>query len=303
MHDSTSFLHSRYVVFNISNWLLFFLLLFSACQKEKAPSSPPFISFISGSGFVSRDTILNVGQSVTVGIEARGAGVNITYLHIGWSDGQNQTILDSGLNHSSLRYERTIIKTASDKETWTFLVMDRQRNMSTIGLTLQKSGSTQYGEIVTYPDITLGAQNNPFTGSFFSLLGEKWYFLDDAFLHQDSIDIIYYYDMYDATLSSPNESDAPPLFPGPTGLAHWTIKNEIRYDTTTFLPADFDLAQNDSLILAAYEPGQLKRKTKFVTAGMVISFQDASGRIGLIHVKEVVNNTDGFIRMAMKIQK
>ncbi len=303
MHDSTGFSRSRYVAFNISNWLLFFLLLFSACQKEKDPSSLPFISFISDSGFVSRDTILNVGQPITVGIEALGAGANITYFHIDLNNGQKQTILDSGLNHSSLRYERTIIKTAGDTETWTFLVMDRQRNMSTIGLTLQKSGSTQYGEIVTYPDITLGAQNNPATGSFFSLQGKKWYFLDEAFLHQDSIDIIYYYDIYDATLSSPNESDAPPIFPGPTGLANWVIKNETRYDTTTLLPADFDLAQNDSLILAAYEPGQLKRKTKFVTAGMIISFQDASGRIGLIHVKEAVNNTDGFIRMAMKIQK
>jgi len=303
MPSFKQFYFFRYVNFNISIFLLMGLFLISACMKDDKASAPPLLSFISDSGFVSRDTVLNVGQQISVGIDAEGEAVNITYLHVGWDNGRYETILDSGLNNPGLRYERTIIKSSSDTETWTFMVMDRDRNTSTIDLTLQKSASTQWGEIITYMGIILGAQDNPGKGGFFSLHANRSYFLDEAFLLQDSIDFIYYYDVYEGTFSSPNEDDAPAIFPGPTGLDNWTVKNESRYGITTLLPVDFEQAGNDSLILSAYDPGNLKRKAKYLAPGMVISCNDPSGRLGLIHIEETSGTNGGFIKMSVKIQK
>ncbi|MFC2102627.1 hypothetical protein ACFLS7_06490 [Bacteroidota bacterium] len=278
---------------------MFFLV---SCEKE-GEFLPPEILFRSDSGFVSHDTTLSIGQKIRVGIEVIGQGANITYFHVGLSNGQSETVLDSGMNQSTLFYDLSITKTASASEDWIFLVMDRDRNRSSIKLTLRRDSSSQYNAIRTFTNILLGAQNNLTAGSFYSISEDIRYLLDEAFQHQDSVDILYYFDQYDATLSSPAEADAPALFPGPTGLANWTTKNETRYDTTTITPAAFDLSANDSLILAAYEPVNLKRKAKFIEPGMVVSFQDPRGKLGLIHVKEVAPGPSGYVLIDLKIQQ
>ncbi|MFH1936540.1 MAG: hypothetical protein ABIK52_03125 [Bacteroidota bacterium] len=295
-------LNLRYAAINISVCFLFFLFLLTSCQKEPG-STPPRLVFLNNQGFVSRDTTLEIGQEILVGIEATGAGAPITCLHIGWNNGEEQTVLDSGMNQPQLTYVRTITKTAGETEVWTFMVMDRDRNFSSVRLTLYRSSSSLYGPIRTYSDILLGAQSNPDAGSFFSLSANQTYFLEEAYQHQDSIDLLYYFDQYDATLSSPAEADAPAIFPGPTGLAYWSVKNETRYDTTGFSPADFDLSLNDSLTLAAYEPVNLKRKVKFVLPDMVISFRDPAGKLGLIHVKEIIPGVTGHLLMDIKLQQ
>ncbi len=294
--------HTRYVFLNISVWVSLFLFSLASCQKEVS-YVPPNLTFRTDSGFVSHDTTLAIGERIMVGIEAQGEGVNITYLHIGWNNGEDQTVLDSGMNQPVLRYEIEITKTANEIETWNFLVMDRNHSFRNRSITLRKSASSQYGPILSYANILLGAQTNEDAGSFFSLGAGHRYFQEEAYQKQDSIDLIYYFDEYEATLSSPSEADAPALFGGPTGLANWTIKNETRYDTTAFAPTDFDLSGNDSLILAAYEPVNLKRKAKFILPGMVISFRDPKGNLGLILVKEVISGPGGQILMDIKIQQ
>jgi archaellin len=292
----------RYVRLCISLCAVLWIFLLFSCKKERV-TVPPNLAFISDSGFVTHDTTLSVGQTIWVGIEAGGNGINLTYFHIGWNNGQQQTLLDSGMNQPELTYHTSITKTASDSEIWIFQVMDRERNFNAITLTLHWDSTSNYGPIHTANNLLLGAQSNPVAGSFYSIEAVHRYFLDEAYMHQDSIDLIYYFDLYDATLSSPAESDAPTVFTGPTGLANWTIKNETRYDTTAFNSADFDLSANDSLILAAYEPVNLKRKAKYILPGMVISFQDPHGKLGLIHVKEVVPGATGQVLIDIKIQQ
>ncbi|MBE0646509.1 MAG: hypothetical protein IH596_01875 [Bacteroidales bacterium] len=278
------------------------LLILHSCKKEAA-SPLPDIAFKTDSGFVFQETTLPIGQTILVGISANGDETNITFFHVGWDNGQAQTLLDSGMNQSTFSYDLSITKTASVVETWEFLVMNRNRQFNSVKLILHRDSSSQYGSIQTIHDLVLGAQAYPDAGSFFSLTAKTRYFLDEAFQHQDSVDMIYYFDIYDATFSSPAESDAPALFTGPTGLANWTIKNETRYDTTEIAPADFDLSLNDSLILAAYEPINLKRKAKYIEPGMVISFQDPRGKLGLIHVKEVVPGPAGYVLIDLKVQQ
>jgi len=291
----------RYAKYNISLLIISFVLSLYSCRKETT-SLPADIRLVSDSGFVSRDTALSIGETIRVGIEATANGANITFFHIGWNNGSEQTLLDSGMNQSLLVYDLSITKTASESEIWEFLVMDRDRNFSSINLTLKRTSSSHYGPILTITDLVLGAQGNPDAGSFFSIPANRRYFLDQAFQVQDSVDMIYYFDQYDATLSSPAESDAPSIFTGPTGISNWTVKNETRYDTTAIDPVSFINSMNDSLILSTYEPVNLKRKAKYLLPGMIISFMDPRGKLGLIHVREVVQGASGHVLMDIKVQ-
>jgi hypothetical protein len=297
----------RYLHFDWISVLLFSIFLiiigFFSCKKENPENTPPEISLITDSGYITCDTILNPGTLVKVGIEASGVSGNITYLNVLYNDGAIHTALDSGMNCKTLQYSRNIIKSNSQSETWTFTVMDVNRLKAGITITLTKANIVIYGNIISYTDIILGAQQNNNNGSFFSLSGGTVYFQEEAFNNQNLVDIIYYFGSYESTLSSPAETEAPAFFPGTTGIANWTIKNETKYDTTTITAIQFDQAINDSLLLAAYEPANGKRKTKYLEPGMVISFQDHRGKIGLIKVIATEGGNNGVVELTIKVQE
>ena len=275
----------------------------SSCIKDSPPLGGPGIAFIHDSGYVYRDTSLVIGDHIKVGIDARDVYANITFFHIAFDNGKVQTMLDSGMNRAGLRYTFNIIKSQSAEEKWIFMVMDRNRFQQSIEIVLHKADSNHYGNIITYNNISLGAQGNPSDGSFLSLANGRTSFLDSAYAHQSLVDIIYYFGQYDGTFSSPSEAEAPTIFTGPEGIAGWAIKNETRYDTTALTTQLFDEATNDSLLLAVYEPTAGKRKAKYLAPGMVISFKSPLGKIGLIKVSETVPGVAGSIKVSVKVQE
>jgi hypothetical protein len=277
--------------------------LLVGCSKEKPAEGLPRISFIHGPGFISKDTIISVGQHVKVGVNALGAIANITYFSIRFSDGTSRILLDSGMNSVSFNYQLDIIKTNALRERWTFFVMDRQRNRDSVSLYLTKADTASWGPINIMNNILLGAQENPASGSFYSLNADSVMTLDQAFENQQLTDIVYYYGQYEGTLASPAEAEAPGFFTGPHGIANWTVKNETRYDTTLITPEQFDSSMNDSLILSVYEPAAGKKKGKYVQPGMVFSFRSPSGKPGLICIQEMIPGTAGSVRLSVKIQK
>jgi len=285
--------------------LLLFACMFTAiisCKKETS-SGPPKISFISDSGYTYHDTSLVIGGRIKVGVKASAVNGNITFFQVSCNNGKKQILLDSGLNRSALSYNLTIIKSSSAYERWTFLVMDRDRNLDSVQILVGKSDSSHYGRIRSYPDMLLGAQENTAAGSFLSFSTSQIFNLEEAYLNQGLVDLVYYYGQYESTLASPNEAEAPSYFTGEHGISNWSLKNETRYDTTSLTSAEYDEARNDSLLLAVYEPTAGKRKAKFVGAGMVISFKDASGKIGLIRIISTEAGAAGTIRCSVKIQE
>src|SRR3989339_32624 len=281
----------RYVFFIIS----FFIIFILSCKKERS-NIPPEISFINDSGFVFSDTSVQLGTVIKIGIWANGSDNNITFLNVAVDDGTVRTALDSGLNTNNVLYKKNIVKSNAENETWIFTVMDRNRNKKSISLTLKKASTSIYGSIITYSNFTLGAQNNSSHGGFFSLNNGLRYFYQEAEQNKNIIDIIYYYDIYDATLSSPNESDAPAVFPG---LADWIPKNETRYDTTNVTAQQFDQSNNDSLLFAVFNAIDGKRKGKDMQPGMVVSFSNHEGKVGLIKINSVSPGTNGFINITI----
>ena len=277
------------------------ILIFSSCREE--PSGyPPHIEFINEAGYLDHDTLLAIGDRVTVGVNAFSEASSITFFQVTFNNGTRQILLDSGLNKPSLAYTLPIIKSSGSYERWTFMVMDRERNKDSVQVLLMKSETSHYGDIITYSEIILGAQENTTQGSFFAFSNGDILGLDSAFLNQTLVDLIYYYGQYEATLSSPGEAEAPSYFTGPSGIANWTVKNETRYDTTSLSLQDFDESLNDSLLLAVYEPAAGKRKVKFVAPGMVISFKSQAGRIGLLKITGTEPGAAGTLHFSVKIE-
>lgn len=282
--------------------LIGLLFVIVSCKKETESNDPPKLSFISDSGYITKDTSLQAGTRIKIGVKAIAGGHNVTFLQVSCNNGEKKIFLDSGMNCASFRYDLSVIKSVSQNEKWTFLVMDKDRNRDSISITFNRSASNNYGSISTFDEIELGAQLNTTKGSFFSLTSGEGYFLSEAFLNQSLTDLIYYYGPYNATLSSPNESEAPGFFTGTEGLSNWSVKNETRYDTTLITPYQFDQATNDSLILSAYEPVAGKRKAKYVTEGSVYSFTTQADRIGLLKVMQIEPGAEGYMRFSVKIQ-
>jgi len=278
-------------------------VLFYSCRKETPTESSPDIRFVTGDGLLAHDTILAAGQRVRIGISALGRDARITYFSVRLNDGINRILLDSGMNTSTLNYTLEVIKTNAPLERWTFFAMDRNRVADSISIYLTKADTSAWKPIRSLENIILGAQENSTTGSFYSLQTETVMTLEEAYLVQPLTDIIYYYGIYEGTLSSPNEAEAPGFFTGSHGLSAWTVKNESRYDTTLLTTDMFDKSLNDSLILAAYEPTAGKKKGKYLQPGMVFSFRSPAGKLGLISVREVTPAPAGSARINIKIQE
>jgi hypothetical protein len=175
-------------------WLLFIIIMvFFSCKKEQKNTIPPIIEFVKDSGYVYTDTSVTLGSSIKVGIRSSSEYANITYLNVMVDNGFVSTALDSGMNTGYLVYTREIVKDNSSLEKWTFTAMDRDRNKASLSLNLSKKPTVSYGEIITYPQLTLGAQNNGTTGGFLSLTNGQVYNYEEAANNKELIDIIYYY--------------------------------------------------------------------------------------------------------------
>jgi hypothetical protein len=295
-------LHSLRVAKYFISVLLIAGLSYS-CSKDKTHPSP-MLYLINDLGYLAGDTSLPIGSKRRIGIIASAADFNLTYLNVSIDDGNGkQTLLDSGFNVSSLNWSRELIKTSADIETWTITIMDKERNTSSVSIVLSKSPTLVYGNITTFNNIQLGAQNNSSIGSFFSLSTGNIYTLSQAFSAQSDIDIAYYYGTYLSTLSSPNETEAPTFFTGVNGIANWTVKNETRYDTTNVSNTAFQSSTNDSLILAVYNPIDAKRKAKYLSPGMLLSFIDHQGKLGMIEIVSLSPGDTGHVVMNIKKQQ
>lgn len=292
-------IHSRHHIRELMISLSLVIML-GGCKEAQENQISPEISIIPVQGAISGDTSLTLGSTASVWISAKGGSSNITYLGITMNDGVDHIVLDTGFNTPQTIYHYTISKGLAEDEYWTFTVMNRQRLKSSFSLHIGKMQTSVWGEIVTLDPVIMSAQEKAEPGSFFSISKASTLPYASAAENQQDIDFIYYYGPYEATFSSPSESDAPTFFPG---ITSWSIRNETRYDTTRLQAADFQAAINDSLLLAAYESINGKRKSKYSKPGDLIAFKNKDGKTGLIFVKNVQAGPDGIMECSIKIQK
>lgn len=285
----------------------FILTIFYSCEDEETSGSNPAIQFILNADYISSDTIISVGDSIKVGIAAEYNGTD--YLTNLIANVNGESYISLGYNHKIIEEELTLVKGLADIEEWEFVVRDKAGHSASIGFTITKNPIVEYGEIDEFLNITLGAQNNTGFGSFLSLSNGLVYNLEEAYNNSGLIDIVYYYDNFDAmdecVLASPGANIGETAFPCEFAIANWDTINTTRYSAAklSITPEEFDAAANDSILIAnsfAFESG--KRKAKSLVPDDIYSFVRGN-RTGLFKVVSTSGTDNGYIIIDVKIQK
>lgn len=285
--------------------LLLILLALFGCKKENTDFPPPSIELVSGSSFVSNDTILKIGDAFKIGIIANNPKINLTNFIIKVETQDMEVFLDSGMNSPQLHYEKTFIKGIDNIEKWNFIIRDRDGKSSEVSLSLHKDTSSSFGNINYYDNITLGGQNSEIA-SFFSLEHNASFILSDAFLNQEKIDLCYYYDFIDtdeSTIASPGANIDGLVYPGEYGLNNWNTRRTSRFKVVNISKEDFLNATNDSLLIAAHGQSDGNRKAKNLQTGKLFAFKNENGKIGIFIVNNITGTDEGSINISIKVQE
>jgi hypothetical protein len=215
------------------------------------------------------------------------------------------TMLDYGFYKDELDTVLTFYKSSFENETWSFRIMNADRKTAFITLNVKKDSVTHYRNILVLTSVTMGYQDNSAYGHFLKMDDGTVYSIQDATGNQSKVDLLVYY-FADGTgpsptFSSPGDQDAPSYYPE---INSWQTKNYTKYDyVTKITETQFDAADNDSLLIKAYNEYWGRRKYKYALAGTVFPFKTISGKIGLIKVLQADSQSDGKITFAIKVQK
>ncbi len=301
----------------ISRYLLLiivFLSLFFACKKDKEEEAP-LISFKSGSAYTQDGAIVAVGHPLFFGIQATAGTENITNFTIKkeLENGSEVTVMDTAVFTDYLDIDKRFFQNVEDVVKWKFAVMDRNRLTAEISLEVYKDPNSTFGGIYYFPSIKLGFQQNTQFGHFLNPSTGVVYTTDSASTYQQSIDVLVYFKSDEVPpapiLSSAGEmdnfsTDAQTFYPD---IVNWTTRNytlwDISVDNDPISTQDFDAAQNDSLLIVSYEAVWGKKKFKWATAGKVIPFLTAGGKLGLVKVIYTDDAENGYMEIAVKIQQ
>lgn len=272
---------------------------FYGCEKKYGD---PVLTFRSGAGYVSSDTILMVTDSIRVGLEAAWNGHDmLDRLDIKINEDlvSTYTIDDEAIN-----FDLTLIKGAQETEKWEFIISDKAGNLAEKVLTLTRDPNSKYGGIKYFGSVVLGAQNNINKPGFIGFNPAKTYLLDQAYIKQDSIDILcYYYGTDQTTFSSPGSDVPDQVFAGSKNLTNWSVRNKSNFIKSSLNEAGFLAVTIDAPIIDSWKDVDAKDKASNLKVGDVYLFELHNGRKGLILVKRLVSLEDGEVEFAVKIQE
>ncbi len=216
-----------------------------------------------------------------------------------------QTYFDTGMNTTGLIWEGSFTKTNAPTEEWTFIARDIEGNSSSTGFVITLDTSAQYTPLTDHGQLVLGAQDNAQTGGCFDIIAQTIYTHQAAAADtaiQSGIDMIYYYvDGDQNTIASSGANIEDGVFP--VNPSAWTITRESRYHKTDLTADDFNMAVNDSIILANYEQGDAKRKAKSLKSGDIYTFKTEDGKLGIFIVDVVEGTNEGNISISLKTQE
>lgn len=279
-----------------------FVFLISCTEKDEGGNGP-VIQLNHGNNLISSDTMIAPGHLMQFEVSGSKGNYNITNFVIVVNGDSSQVYYDTGMNIEFFNWTGTFAKSFTDNEVWEFIVRDRYSRSDIISILIQNDTSSGPGPIYTYTDILLGAQSNQSVGGCYSLSDQIVYFIDDAANNQETIDMIYYFGEDNQTIGSPGANIEDGIFPDEYNPGDWDYQNTTRYIKTNLSPEEFNLIQNDSMLLVSYVEGEGKRKAKELVADDVYSFKNQGTKYGMFLVSEVLATDAGSIKIDIKIQE
>ncbi len=292
--------------------LVFLALVISFCTEENSTDEFPFIILKNGNEYTPDGARVPAGGQMKFGISAVGGSAAITDFRVKRIAGGSDIVeMDKGIfiTTGGIDTALVFVKGDAEQETWNFFIMNANRDTASISLNVFKGDGSAYGEIFYYPSITLGYPAGDHNEHFLDLKSGIAYTLENVAGHEQEIDLAAFYytssGKSSPTLTCPAYPSAQTYYPG---FADWTVKNSTTYDYKTsdndlVSIAQFDAAENDSLLVAGYKPQNVSGLCKFCYTGKVIPFKTAHGKYGMVKVIRADENEGGSIEIAVKIQQ
>jgi hypothetical protein len=155
----------------------------------------------------------------------------------------------------------------------------------------------------------LGAQINTSFGGFLSVSEKKVYTQEQAFLIQDQIDILCFYEAEggnNIALAAPGTGISD-IFIGDSSPENWTTKNQTYFTlpTAEITVADFDALKDGDAIIETYfnaEQTSGNRKAKDMKVNDIWTFKTASSTFGILKVTSVEQGEAGYVEFEYKLK-
>lgn len=286
-------------------WVLGLLLLgFASCNDEPATTLPS-LRFGNESVYTQANDTVSEGQLLKFHLIAEAVDAKISNIVAVIKNGDStKTMADFGVWKTNIDTVLSFYKGSFDAEDWVFTIMDQNRNFATAQMHVLRNPVSSFGEIITYPSITLSYQQNN-GPHFFDCESGTSFTLETGANKQGLIDVVVYYYLDNGkpspTFSSPGDQDASYWYPA---IKSWATLNYTKYDYVSKVSvAQYDAAENDSLLIKAYDDVWGRRKYKYCLAGTVFPFKTNQGKIGLVKIIRSDLNETGTLEFSMKVQK
>lgn len=275
--------------------------LIISCSKD---NGDPTIKFVPTTGFTGKDTLIKVNASLTVTMQLDWNGVDTLFQ----MDVKKNDLLMQSFPVMGHSYNIGIgLKKGPDQtEKWTFEVVDQKGNRSSVSLTLTKDPNSEYGSILYFSPVVLGAQNNTSIGGFIGFLNQNAtiYTLETAFANQAKVDLLYYSDATtNATLASPGSDIPTDLYPGSRNISLWSVKNASRFLKSTLTVSDFTTMASDVSIVDGWSDSQSVTKAVELKVDDIWLMKLSSGKKAAIWIKKINAADAGSIELEIKIQQ
>ena len=299
------------MLLRITATVLLLVVALAGCTPED-PETTPLVLLKGGGTYTADGSAVAPGGTLRFGLSVSGGGGAITNLVVRRiSDGVAVTEADRGMyiSYGGLDTTLTYTRGYGQAEKWVFSVMNSHRDTASASLTVLRGAGSAWGEIYYHHSIRIGLQENSSLPHFVDLhSGTAW---DAAGVagHEAEVDMAAFWYLTSGTssptLTCPAYSSALTYYPL---FGSWSVKNQTMYDYYTsdndlVTPAQFELADNDSLLVNAYRPGSVSGQSKFAYTGKVVPFRTADGKYGLLRVIRADETPSGEMEIAVKIQK
>jgi len=294
---------------------LFAVLLLCSCQKGEDKSYPPIIILKTGSGYTLNDARVPVGGKLQFGITASAGSAPLTNVRITRIvNGKRIVERDKGIyvDAGGFNYDECFVKSAAEVEVWEFFVMNANRDSVSTNLTVNLGEGSAYGPINHYPSIRIGMQENNQYPNYVDLHNGSLFSDSDVSGHEHEVDLVGFVyltsGVMSPTLCCPNYSGSSAVTNHYPAIGGWSVRNNTLYDYYTsdndLLGIDaFAKAQNDSLLVVSFNPGNVSGLCKYCYTGKIIPFKTENGKYGIVHVIHSDQTTDGYMELEIKIQQ
>jgi hypothetical protein len=282
-----------------------------ACTKDE-PAMQSSLILKTGTLYAQNGAYIPVGGTIRIGVLASGAGVPLTYIRIDRITGNDTlTQVDRGIYAGSegLDADYTFSKDTSEVELWQIIVMNSDRDTAIKTLTIYKGAGTAYGPVNYFKTLRLNYQNGHSNGHYLDVNTGNIFDETSVSGHESEIDLLAYYyitsGLSSPTFTCPGYTAAVGYYPQ---IAAWPVKSTTMYDyissdNNLISTAQFDAAENDSLLVTAYKPDKVSGNCKYGYTGKVVPFKTQEGKYGLIKVISAEEKEAGIMEIEVKIQK